>query len=303
MTRYAKTIEKPPSANLRVLRASASIILPVLALGPMLTGCAHLGQRIEQVQVPEGAPSVEAILGGLAENEAHIDHFWAKGRFVLKTPELDAVYSLPQSSISFRRPADLFVEGRKYTAPVLRLTCSDEEFLIELPTEKQYLHRTRGEALPGVSFSVTPLDVAQEMFLPEGWDKLAPNRVRIEQFDAKENTAVLVVLSKGLRKQPIRRLWVQGVPWVVTRNERLDPKSGACVAETTKSDYRVEDGVRFPAVIESKFPEQNAEMRLELRSFDLTRTPEDADFDIGTKIKDLRTRDYQEVEYRAGEGQ
>lgn len=275
----------------------------VWAMGLTLTGCVHLGQRFEQVQAPEGAPSVEAILGGLAENEAHIEHFLAKGKFFLKTPELDAVYSLPQSSISFRRPADLYVEGRRYTVPALRLTCSEEEFLIELPTEKQYLHRTRGESLPGVSFSVTPLDVAQEMFLPEGWDRLAPSRVRIEQFDAKENTAVLVVLSKGLRKQPIRRLWVQGVPWVVTRNERLDPKSGACVAETTKSDYRVENGVRFPAAIDSKFPEQNAEMRIELRSFDLTKTPEDAEFDIGAKLKDLGTRDYQEVEYRAGEGQ
>jgi len=265
-----------------------------------LAGCAHLGPRFEQGRAPEGAPSVAAILDGLAENEAHIEHFLAKGKFFLKTPELDAGYSLPQSSIAFRRPADLFVEGRRYTVPALRLTCSEEAFLIELPTEKQYYHRSRGETLPGVSFSVTPLDVAQEMFLPEGWDTLPPNRVRIEQFDAKENTAVLVVLSKGLRKQPVRRLWVQGVPWVVTRNERLDPKSGARVAETTKSEYRVQDGVRFPSIIESSFPEQNAQMRLELRSFDLTRTPEDAEFDIGAKLKDLRARDYQEVEYRAG---
>ncbi len=263
-----------------------------------VTGCAHLGQRFEQGALPEGAPSVDTILTGLADNEAHIEHFLAKGKFLLKTPELDAVYSLPQSSIAFRRPADLYVEGRKYTAPVLRLTCSEEEFLIELPTEKQYVHRSKGASLPGVSFTVTPLDVAQEMFLPEGWATLPANRVRIEQFDPKENTAVLLILSKGLHKQPLRRLWIQGAPWVVTRNERLDPKTGACVAQTTKSDYRVENGVRFPAVIESKFPEQNAEMRLELRSFDLSRVPEAEEFNIGAKVDDLRARKYEEVEYR-----
>lgn len=272
--------------------------LSLVLLTALLAGCAHrAGERFEPAHAPVGAPAVETILQDLAQNESRIQHFVAKGRFILKTPQLDAVYSLPSSSIAFQRPANLYVEGRKYTALVLRLICSEEAFLIDLPTEKQYFQRERGQRIEGVPFQVTPVEVARELFLPEGWDTLSPKRVRIEAFDAAAQTAELTVLSKSGRKAPQRRLWVRGTPWVVTRSQLLDSKSGEVVAETAKEDYRIEGGVRFPASVEVNFPNQKAMMRFDLRSYDLNKVPDAADFDWKARIQQLRKEGYEEIEY------
>ena len=277
-----------------------AFLLP-LGLMFVLSGCAHLGERFGQAGPPGGAASVESILADLAGNEAHIQHFSAKGHFVLKTPELDTVYSLRQSDILFRQPADLFVEGRKYTAPVLRLTCSGDAFLIELPTEKQFYYRVGGEHFEGLSFNVTPVDIARELFLPEGWNKIERKRVRLVSHDETTHSAELAIAPGAQEGEPLRRVWVQGLPWVVVRSELQNPETGEVIAETTKSDYYQQDEARFAKVIEARFPRQEAFMRFEFRSFDLDEAPEDADFDLDARLAELRRRGHEEIEGRGGE--
>ncbi len=152
-------------------------LMAILAL--LGAGCAHsgrerLGAAVSQAELPPGTPSAEVILADLADNDAAIENFRASGKFILKSPQLQETLLLPQSSITFRRPADLSVTGRKMGSPVGRLTCVGEEFLLEVATKHEYLHGERGARFDSVSREVSPADYAKETFLQEDWSALVP---------------------------------------------------------------------------------------------------------------------------------
>ena len=151
-----------------------SILLVSLLLA--IAGCATTGEKlgpsVGRSTLPAGAPAPEAILADLAKNDAAIQGFKASGKFILKSPQLEETLLLPQSSITFRRPADLSVSGRKLGTPVGRLTCAGESFLLEDAIGRLYLLGERGARFQGVSREVSPADIARETFLPEDWGAL-----------------------------------------------------------------------------------------------------------------------------------
>lgn len=271
-----------------------TLVLLLIALP--FAGCTHLGTRLERHSLPEGAPSIEAVLADLARNDAVIANFKARGKFTLKTPELETIYLLHQSDIVFQRPDYLSVIGRKYASTVLRLTCAGPEFLLELPTERAFCYRAEGEAFSSVSFRVSPVDIFREAFLPEDWAKLNPAQVVMTSYDAATQTAHLEVYAPARARRPHRRLEVQGAPWVVSRSELLD-KTGAVVAETVKSDYQVTpEGVRFPVRVESTFPGEQAFMYFDMRKFSLNEPAEKPNRDIRGRADALHREGYEEIE-------
>ena len=272
---------------------SNKLCIAVLCL--CLAGCTHLGNRMERRVLPAGAPSVQTILKDLAANDAAIANFRATGTFVLKSPELTATQQLRESSIQFRRPSDLHVTGRKYAKTVFRLTCTGPKFLVEFPTEKQYYYSPKGERVKGIPASVSPADIAQEMFLPEVWSEISPKHVEITDYNETHQTATLEILSGGLRKRPHRRLLVEGTPWVVRRSELLG-RDGSVLAVTTKDDYHEQDGIRFPARVESTFPGQDALMRFEMRKVFLNTDLDMDGFDIERQHVEVREKGYEKVE-------
>jgi hypothetical protein len=261
-------------------------------------GCASLGTRLTHAPLPPGAPEVETVLADLARNDEAVQSFKARGTFTLKTPELETIYLLHQSDISFKRPDYLYVVGRKYAATVLRLTCSGPEFLIELPTERQYYYRAEGEQFAGVSFRISPVDILREAFLPEDWSRLSSRQVRMTAYDAGTQTADLEIYASPRTGTPRRRLTVQGAPWVVLHSQLLD-EDGKVVAETAKSEYQVTpEGVRFPARVESAFPHENAFMHFNMRKFDLNAPLDSLNRDIRGRAAALGREGYAEVEPR-----
>lgn len=243
----------------RIQRSSAIAVCILF-----MCGCTHLGQRVTQGVLPPGAPSTATILADLAGNDRSITSFKAKGAFTLASPDLAAVKSFDDGFVAFRRPADLCVIGRKYLgAAVFRLTCVGSEFLIEFPAtpEEQPYYRLEGEQYDSVPFSVSPSDIAREMFLPEEWADLRPNQIRVTMYDPATQTATITV---GPAKTPRRIVTVKGPPWVVARSERLD-ETGKTLAITTKDDYGDVEGVRFPAKVDVEFPLEQTRMTLELR--------------------------------------
>ncbi len=288
---------RAPDANGRppIWITPMSRIVYFAALCLAIAGCTRLGTRLERHALPAGAPAVEAILADLAANDAAIGNFRATGTFVLKSPELTATQQLRESSIQFRRPSDLHVIGRKYAKTVFRLTCVGTKFLVAFPTEKQYYYSAKGEKVKGVPANVSPADIAQEMFLPEVWAKLSPRQVRMIDFDASRQTATLEILSSGLRKRPHRRLVVEGTPWVVRRSELL-ARDGSVLAVTLKDEYHEQEGLRFPARVESTFPGQDALMRFEMRKEFLNTELEADAFDLERQYSEVREKGYERVE-------
>ncbi len=242
-------------------------------------GCARLGERVQQGALPEGAPEIKAILADLAANDAALKNFKAKGAFTLESPDFAAVKKFDDGFIAFRRPADLCVIGRKYLGmAVFHLTCVGSKFLIEFPAtpeEKPY-YKLEGEQFKDVPFSVSPSDIAREMFLPESWDELKSKEARLTAYDAAAQTATIEV---GPKRSPRRRLVVTGPPWRVVKSERLGD-DGATLAVTTKVDYRDVDGIMFPAKVDASFPSEQTRMTLDMRKIWPNTQLDPALFDI-----------------------
>ena len=269
----------------------------VLAVMLAVAGCARLGERLEQQQLPPGAPDVRTILDSLAKNEEAMKGFRATGTVILQSPELESTQISRESSIVYRQPLDLYVVGRKYGTRFVELTCSGPAFLIQFPTERQFYFRPEGENFATVSSA----DMAKEMFQPESWKNIATKRVRMLSYDASSSTASLLILSEGRAGRPRRQVVVQGLPWVVLENHLFD-SSGREIAVTTKGDYYERDGVRFPKRVESVFPEEQARMSFTMRKIELNPTVDAKLFDVEGTVKELRRRGFDQVDTLHGQG-
>ena len=266
-------------------------IRPLLLLGVLMAGCVRLGTQYQPVILPPGAPTAQAILAELAENEAALHTFKATGKFVLQSPELEATQLLRESAIFFQSPASLHVVGRKMATNVVELTCVGDAFLVVFPTEKEYYYRPEGERVEGQDASA----IVREMFQPEPWAELAPRHVRITGFDPQQQQATLEIYSGRRRNRLRRRLTLQGVPWVVIRNERFD-REGQLVAVTTKAEYHEQNGVRFPAQLESTFPHVEAYMRFTMRRVWVNEELDQGDFAMTKRVEALGRKGYQAIE-------
>jgi len=291
---YPQVINNTAIAFRTVWRGARCGLL-VLTVGALagLTGCASLGERVEQQPLPPGAPDVAAVLGDLAANDAAVQSFRAGGTVWLESPELNGTRKFESSSILFRRPADLYVVGRNELGMTLaRLTSVGSEFLIEFPASKdEPYYKLEGEQVEGLPFSVSPSDIAREMFIPEPWNELKPREVRIRSYAPSSQTALLEI---GPRRAPRRLVTVVGSPWVVVRNELIGPE-GETIAVTTKERYHQAGGIRFPELIEAVFPAKNTRMKFDMRNIKPNAEIEDDKFDIekrareaGIDLKQLR---------------
>ena len=271
--------------------------IPLILLLVLAAGCARLGERLSQQQVPQGAPEVRSILDSLAANEAAMKGFKATGTVILQSPELESTQISRESTIVYGAPLDLFVIGRKYGTRFVELTCSGQAFLIQFPTERQFYFRPQGERFGTVSSA----DMAREMFQPESWKDLSEKRVRMLSYDAATSTASMLVLDGTRAARPRRQLLVQGTPWVVLENRLLD-REGREIAVTTKGDYYERDGVRFPKRVESVFPEEGARMSFTMRKIELNPSVDAKMFDVEGALNDLRRRGFEQVDTLRGQG-
>ncbi|HOZ46882.1 MAG TPA: hypothetical protein PLO37_00540 [Candidatus Hydrogenedentes bacterium] len=267
----------------------------ILLLCVCCTGCVRLGHELTQGPLPEGAPSPEEILTDLAANDQAIERFSATGAFTLVSPERPGTDRFRQSQILFRKPADLHIVGRgPLLTTVFRLTCVGEEFLIEFPTEKEYYYQLEGEQFESVPFSVSPSDVAREMFLPEDWAALPIRRAQLGSFDSATGAVTLDILEPGFPRAWVkRRLTLTGTPWIVTRSERFDRK-GRVLAVVSKSDYRELDGIRFPARVSAEFPGEQTQMDFDMRRIEINGPLDDDTF----HVQALKTRLMQSVAHK-----
>ncbi len=266
-----------------------------LALLATLPGCVHLGEQFQPQPLPPGAPAVADILRDLAANDEGIGSFLATGAFTLKSPRIDTVYRLSESRIVYERPDRLHVLGRKYGRAGLRLASVGSGFLLEFPTEKTFYFRPEGEHFDSVDFSVSPVDIAREAFLPEVWSQLEPRQVQLLSYDAAEQRAVLSISGAGRRGQPYRRVVVRGAPWIVETSELYDT-GGRLLAVTEKSGYHALEGFRFPAEVSLTFPGEEAFMTFSMRRIELNTPADPALFAVDERTRALLDDGYRAIE-------
>ena len=88
-------------------------------------GCRTLGRPVVPVDTAAGAPHVETVLRDLAANDSAIAGFRAGGAFLVEAPELKAAQRFPFGTVAYRKPGQLFVEGRNnFGGAAFRLTSS-----------------------------------------------------------------------------------------------------------------------------------------------------------------------------------
>ncbi len=277
------------------------LIIPALIFA--LSGCAGMGRRIEPASLPEGAPTVTEILRDLAANDGRIANFRGAGTFILESPEFDAVKKF-RGSIKFRRPADLYVQGnhRLTGIPLFKLTCVGPEFLMEFPGSRdQSFYKLEGEQFDDVPFSVSPSDIAREMFLPEAWSEIGRRDARVIGFDPERNVATL---SIGPRSAPRRwievtRINPENPTWVVVLNVRL-AEGGRVIAETRLAEYNAIGAAMFPTEVEAWFPTEATRMTFNMRNIQLNTDLPPETFDIRTRALELQLA---EIQPGRGEGE
>ena len=277
--------QRQASIRFKGVCISLSLLGILLLSGILASGCAHFaGKQVQQGALPEGAPEAAAILKDLAANDARVSSFRANGAFTLESPQFqEAKKYFKESSITYRRPADLSVIGKKLGSTAFRLTCVGEEFLIEFPaTRDAPYYRLSGEKYRNVPFSVSPSLVAREMMFPEPWADLPLREVRVTAYDAATQKAMLEIGSKRAVR---RRVEVKGIPWVIVRDERLNP-DGTVIALCTREDYCEVDGALFPKKIDIQFHTEQTRMTFDMRQITVNPKIDDGVFDIKTRARE-----------------
>jgi len=253
-----------------------------LAVSAGGAGCARLGEPVERgTSTLADTPNVKAVLRDLAANDAAVRNLKATGAITLESPEFEAVKMCKLGRLFLRRPDEVCVEGRKHGSVVIRLTSVGAQFLIEFPaTRDDPYYQLEGEQFDSVPFSVSPSDIAREMFFPEDWGAMKVRHLRVAR-GSDDRSLVLDIRKRSHR----RRVVVEGPPWDVVRSELLD-ENGTVVAVTTKRDYRMEGGVRFPAHIDAHFPGEQTRMTFAFRKVLLNTELDDAVFDIEARARE-----------------
>jgi len=273
-----------------------TVRVAVAALLALAAGCAGLGERVGRTSLPPGAPSVEAVLRDLAANDALIRSFRAGGNFEIASPEFEAVKSFT-GSIRFRRPTDLYVQGNQRVTGItmFKLVCIGQEFLMEFPHSKdESFYQIEGEQFEDVPFSVSPSDVAREMFLPEDWAALKRRSVRMVDFDPAAETAVMSVGPDGYarRRVEVVRVNAQDPKWVLKQNTRF-AETGEVLAITTLDEYTSVDGALFPTKVQATFPTEETRMKFTMRNVRLNVEVPDKYFDIRERARELNLEERQ----------
>jgi hypothetical protein len=190
----------------------------------------------------------------------------------------------------------LYVQGQKRLGPVaFKLTCVEDAYLMEIPASREdSFYQLEGDTYRDVPFSVSPSDIAREMFVPEPWLDIPRDEARLIGFDEEAQTALLEIGPEDAprRRIDIARVNLEHPAWVVTRNTRLDD-IGNVIAVTELTEYHELGGIRFPALIDAYFPTEDTRMTFELRNIRPNYELTDADFDIEGRIRELNLKPRQ----------
>lgn len=249
-----------------------------------LAGCVQSGTRLSHQMVAPTDVTAEEILHDIEQNAEAIQSFRAAGTVQLELPQLVSMKEFSSASIAYRQPDQLHVVARQFTGTVaFRLTAENDAFLVELPTEREYMHRNDNEQMEGLPFK-TPLgSMAMRLLGFYSVPSVKPEKIRMVSRDPSTGWLTLESSSSG---QPIKRMIVSGPPWLVLREELLD-ESGQVWAVSERGNFVEIDGIRVPTMVYGEFPEEGMRIRIEMRNIRVNIPLEDSLFDMDARLREI----------------
>jgi hypothetical protein len=253
-------------------------------------GCASLGEKVGNTQTTANSVDIDRIISDLDANDDSIDNFLGRGIFVIESPKIDGKRKF-RGNLRFERPQRLFVQGTKLGGAVIvfRMISVDEQFLMEFPGNKEEsFYQIEGEEYAEVPFSVSPSDIAQEMFLAEDWGTIRKRNLQIVS-EGDNSETVTVELTR--KRRVARRLELQLVDadsprWVIARNTRFND-DGHILAVTELTEYTKIDGALFPGNVDAYFPTEDTRMTFSMKNIQINTDIDPSTFDILARAREL----------------
>ena len=125
-------------------------------------------------------------------------------------------------------------------------------------TPRRVFFEREGVEVESLPFSVSPSDIAAELFQPEDWGETNLENVRLVSPTGRRMN--LDIRAEGRLK---RELVVQPPRWWLVRDE-LYGEDGTLRAVTVLERYRQIDGIWVPTYLEVHYPERETRMVMRL---------------------------------------
>lgn len=252
----------------------------------LILGCTHLGIRLPASRVFT-EDDVDAAITAVAARQNNLKNFKAKGKFTIESPDLKRRQRF-RGNIAVEMPDKLrLVSSGAFGRKLFDLISVGKSFLLYLPSERKVFFEKEGVEVESLPFSVSPSDIAGELFLPEDWGNTDLNDLRLVSQTGRRMT--LEVCSYGRVK---RRLWVQPPRWLLVRNE-LYGEDGALRAVTVLGRYRKVGDIWLPTHLEAHYPARDTRLVMRLSSIEVNTQLNPRLFVFPKRLLDIARRHRQ----------
>ena len=223
----------------------------------LILGCTHLYRR--PVAIPafrEG--DVEGAVQTLAARQISLQNFKARVKFTLESPDLEKRQKF-RGNLAVEMPDQLrLVSSGAFGRKLFDLVSVGKSFLLYFPSEQKVFFEKEGVEVESLPFSVSPSDIARELFLPEDWDRINMDDVRLISPGGKR--MAIAIYSGGRLK---RKLWIERPQWLLVRDE-LYAEDGTLRAVTVLGRYRQVQEMWVPTYLEAHYPLHDTRMVMNL---------------------------------------
>jgi len=252
--RFAQDDKDPlPRASYR--HAVAARCISVVAVALALAGCTRFRPTATARLPGSDRALVHGFIEHVVKRESGLSSVQARTKFTLDSPDLDRRVTF-RGFVAFAAPDKLRVQG--YSAlgiDVFDLVSAGRSFMLRIPSQEKVFFEREGFTVSAVPFTVSPADIALELFRPIEWTEVGPDDVRVARKGA--DTAVFECTAGE-----VERAVTVDARWRVTRRERYD--TGRLTSTTVLGDYTEVDGIPFPGRIEVIYPAERTYLDMHL---------------------------------------
>lgn len=201
---------------------------------------------------------VHQILNELAQSEAAVQNFRARGWVMVEAPGVERRRFVAR--MAYVRPERLHIEGyHQLGKRLFEMVCSGAQWKVELPTEDKVYYYDGPAQATASGKDVTPLALARELFFVEEWQDLNPSQVQVISRSQDDSRIVLRIDHQGTS----RLVTLEGTPWAVKDSELYDD-TGVVLARVERSHFTTDGGGAFPMEVTAHFPVDDTTLRFRL---------------------------------------
>jgi len=243
-------------------RVAGGIRVCVVIAASCLSACVMLRPSREQKLPWTHRALVHGFIENVARREASVDCIQARTKFTLDSPDLARRVSI-RGFVAFAHPDKLRVQGHAALGiDAFDLISIGKTFVLDIPSEEKVFYAVDGMDIESVPFTVSPGDIARELFRPIDWEAVDADDLRVARKSPEE--AVFEYRLDGLT----HRIAVDS-RWLVTRRDRYDDGQLTCTA--LLSNYTNVAGTPFARRVELLYPPEQTRLEMRLSRIRLNR--------------------------------